>query len=154
MVAGKLPFSKATMDDKVYTSIRNNRPDFFWMIHSRKTTFSEDFKNFVASLLAFDPIHRLSISEIKNHPWYTQPVPDIDQIEEEFKKRRLQLSDIRLEGREEETILGVDSSDEEEKQPEPDADPNALADGRTHEEEKTEANHQQIPDPPKHPHIS
>jgi serine/threonine protein kinase len=82
MVAGHPPFNRADYTtDQFYNKIYINRPDVFWRSHcSNKkgglSFFSEEFKNLITFMLQVDPTHRLTIEEVKAHPWYTGPVPD------------------------------------------------------------------------------
>lgn len=38
-------------------------------------------------MLQFDPTHRLSLSEVKAHPWFNGPVALIEDIQAEFNQR-------------------------------------------------------------------
>jgi serine/threonine protein kinase len=91
MVAQSKAFLKATASDNFYKNILCNKPEKFWKIHSHSISYSSDFKNLVTSLLASNPIHRPSISEIKEHPWFTKSVPTKDEIKEEFARRKEDL---------------------------------------------------------------
>ena len=91
MVSRSKAFLTTAKDDAYYTKIRENRPSRFWKLHSVGKSYSDDFKRLVTSMLAYDPIYRLSISEIKAHPWYLQPVPSKDEIEDEFARRTEEL---------------------------------------------------------------
>jgi serine/threonine protein kinase len=76
MVAGHPPFSRADPNsDKFYHKIFVNRPEIFWDLNcSGKKRglayFSQEFKNLITNMLQYDPTHRLSLEEIKSHPWY------------------------------------------------------------------------------------
>jgi serine/threonine protein kinase len=72
------PFTKAEPNDPFYKLICANRADIFWKAHAKhKPTgdafFSDSFKNLITSMLQFNPSHRLSMAEVKAHPWYTDP---------------------------------------------------------------------------------
>ena len=45
----------------------------FWEAHLKfkdnKNFYSEEFKSMINSLLAFDPTQRMSLAELKMHPW-------------------------------------------------------------------------------------
>ena len=41
---------------------------------SLKNTLSEDLKNLIAKMLDMDPLKRITVVEILNHPWMNQPV--------------------------------------------------------------------------------
>jgi hypothetical protein len=66
-----------------------NRPDIFWRSHCSNKSgglayFSDEFKSLINFMLQYDDTQRLSLEEIKAHPWYNGPVPTHDQIRKEF----------------------------------------------------------------------
>ena len=93
MYAQHPPFNKADPNDPFYRLICANRPELFWKAHSRnkpngEAFFPEDFKTLITGMLQLDPTHRLSISEIKQHPWYQGQTVTLEEINEEFNKRK------------------------------------------------------------------
>jgi serine/threonine protein kinase len=70
------PFQKADVFDPIYSNMINQEQHKFWEIHSsqNEAEFSEEYKDLINQLLAYQPTHRLSISEIKQHPWYNGPM--------------------------------------------------------------------------------
>ena len=93
MVAEHPPFNKADTQDPFYRCLAQNRADLFWKTHSRKKPgkdefFSEDFKSLVQSMLSLDPVDRLSMADVMNHPWMQGEVPTQEQIIEQFKQRQ------------------------------------------------------------------
>ena len=50
--------------------------------------FSEDFKDLINAMLAYDPVERPSIAEIKASDWYNGKMPTIEQYREEMQLRR------------------------------------------------------------------
>ena len=93
MVAGTPPFSLAKDDDGYYKTIISKKFELFWRYHIRgkpsgQYFFSEDFKNLMQHMLSNDPTERLSIQEIKEHPWYKGPVATKAEAYEECKVRR------------------------------------------------------------------
>jgi serine/threonine protein kinase len=94
MIAEHPPFSKATTGDSYYKLFFINRLDVFWTAHKRqkpKNFYSNEFIDLITTLLSVDPTHRLSIAEIKSHPWYQGTVPTKLEVEEEFLKRSKKL---------------------------------------------------------------
>jgi serine/threonine protein kinase len=64
-----------------------NRADLFWKAHSKNKPegfFSEEFKTLITSMLQFDPSHRLSMTEVKAHPWVNGPSCTLEDINLEF----------------------------------------------------------------------
>jgi len=71
LVSGKAPFINSNPNTGFYKFIALNYIEKFWSSHEKKITFSADLKNLLTSMFAFDPTHRLTISEILSHPWVT-----------------------------------------------------------------------------------
>lgn len=93
---GHPPFNHAKATDSYYNLICMNNHERFWTYHARKKPnginfFSPDFISLVNAMLAFDPTQRLSIAEIKAHPWYKGEVPTSDQVESEFSERKAKV---------------------------------------------------------------
>lgn len=42
-------------------------------------------------MLQYDPTHRLSLEEVKAHPWYKGEVPTSEQVRKEFIRRKAQV---------------------------------------------------------------
>jgi len=87
------PFTKAVPEDPFYKLICANRADLFWKAHSRNKPngaefFSEEFKNLITAMLQFDPTQRISLAEVKAHPWYNGPVATLEDIQKEFQLRK------------------------------------------------------------------
>lgn len=96
MVTQHPPFAMATPKDPHYKTISANRVDLFWKLHSRNKPggldfFSESFRDLITSMLSFDPTHRPSLAEIKEHPWYTGEVPTYEDVKMEFMSRKAKL---------------------------------------------------------------
>ena len=88
-------FLKAETSDPYYKNLAGNRPDKFWREHIKskgdESYFTEEFKDLVNGLFSYNPCHRLTISEIKSHPWFNGPMPTVDEIKQEFKTRKADL---------------------------------------------------------------
>jgi len=87
------PFTKAVPEDPFYRLICANRADLFWKAHSKNKPngaefFSEEFKNLITSMLQFDPAHRLSMAEVKAHPWFNGTVATYEEVQQEFAYRK------------------------------------------------------------------
>lgn len=44
-------------------------------------------------MLQLDPVHRLSLEEVKAHPWFTMETPTYEEICQEFKMRKHKLDE-------------------------------------------------------------
>ena len=100
MYTGTPPFSRADPRDDFYKFLCTNQHEGFWKSHLKHKPssqfLSESFKNLMNSMLAFDPTQRLSLSEIKAHPWFNGPVTNNEQIFKMFIERK-QKVDIETE---------------------------------------------------------
>ena len=90
MLSQNPPFSKADPNDPYYRLLYN-ADEKFWTMHSRNKApgfYSPDFKSLLTKMLALDPNHRLSIEEIKSHPWVNGPTARAQDVVEEISARR------------------------------------------------------------------
>jgi len=105
MVSQSKAFLKASPSDAYYKNLVSNRPDKFWKSHTENKGdpdfYTDEYKNLVNQLFAYSPCHRLTLSEIKEHPWYTGELPTKDDIKSEFKRRKADLDDEQRRQKEE-----------------------------------------------------
>jgi len=90
------PFCKAEPSDPFYRYLCANRDDMFWKTHAKNKPegmafFSEEFKSLVTAMLQYDPTHRLTLAEVKTHPWVTGPVATLEEIQHEFAARKAKI---------------------------------------------------------------
>lgn len=102
MVSENLPFTEAhPQADPLYKLICMNKSDEFWEVHEKhlqktgKNCYSEEFKDFISTMFSADPSWRLTISEIKAHPWYNGPILSKQELQNEFLKRRKEIDHQR-----------------------------------------------------------
>lgn len=92
MFAGTPPFSRADPRDDFYKFICTNKHESFWKAHLKHKPnaafFSENFKSLMNSMLAFDPTQRLSLAEVKAHPWFNGFCKENTAIYAEFFERK------------------------------------------------------------------
>lgn len=88
MISGSMPFNKATECDKLYKYVIEGDLEKFWGFHeavanvySSKQVFTEDLKDLFARMFNPDPKQRLSIKDIKKHPWYQKDNINEDKLE-------------------------------------------------------------------------
>jgi serine/threonine protein kinase len=97
MHAQSKAFLKAEAADPYYKNMAGNRPDKFWREHIKSkgddSYFTPEFMDLVNGLFAYNPCHRLTLSEIKNHAWFKGPMPSQSDIEKEFKNRKAELEE-------------------------------------------------------------
>ena len=68
MVTGFQPF-KSTKENDIYYRTLNGNPSRFWNTYKNKS-LSTSFKDLIQRMLSDDQGMRLSISEIRQHPWF------------------------------------------------------------------------------------
>lgn len=89
------PFTKAIPDDPYYKLICIGKQDIFWKAHSRnkpdgEAFFSENFKDLITRMLKLEPSDRMTIEEIAQHPWVTDPnCATLEYVQAEFNKRKV-----------------------------------------------------------------
>ncbi|CAI2363208.1 unnamed protein product [Moneuplotes crassus] len=115
MHAQSKAFLKAEQSDPYYKNIASNRPDKFWKEHIKskgdETYFSEEFKDLVTGLFAYNPFHRLTIAEVRSHPWFNGTVPTSEDIADEFNRRKENLDEeLRRQRDEDPTQAEFDTS--------------------------------------------
>ena len=73
LLTGYPPFQTATVDDRWYGNIAHGKAKKFWKQHrgSGLTPYAIDL---ITKMLAFDPNSRISIDNIKKHPWYNDEI--------------------------------------------------------------------------------
>lgn len=89
MVTKTRPFEKPLKTDAYYKPICEMRSEMFWKIHEKANPeifegISSDLKDLIIGLLQYNPLHRLSLSEIINHSWLKGDLPTQDEIYNEF----------------------------------------------------------------------
>lgn len=72
LYAGHPPFDNAVPRDPNYKLICKFRPEMFWESHASRHPpgfFSEEFKDLMTNMLAYNPSSRLSMADVIGHPW-------------------------------------------------------------------------------------
>jgi serine/threonine protein kinase len=99
MVARHPPFVKADPTQDQFYAKFISRPDLFWRQHSQSKAvrsngepyFSEEFKNLITFMLQHDPTLRLTLQEVKAHPWYKGEIPPYEAVFDEFSARKAKI---------------------------------------------------------------
>lgn len=95
-----LPFNAAISKDPFYFLLARKSYDIFWQKHSenklnKDNFFTNEFKDLFEKMTLLDPEKRISVLEIKSHPWYTKECTlkqqDVVQI---FEKRFQDLNSL------------------------------------------------------------
>lgn len=76
LVAGHMPFASATDKDQMYNLLVQNQQSSFWKFHGKMMKkkdenfqFSSEFMDLMDKMFDVNPKKRLTLQEIKNHPW-------------------------------------------------------------------------------------
>ena len=96
MTSALPPFKKAHPEDQIYRLLCTNRNAYFWKFHSKskpggEAFYSPELKSLLNSMLSFDATQRLSIAEIKSHPWILGPCPDPQFVFQSFAERKSKM---------------------------------------------------------------
>ena len=89
------PFKNARRTDCLYNLIMSNNSEKFWKQHESQYYegyFSENFKDFVTSMIRNDPSHRISYSDITYHPWLvSEDCASEKELADEMKARYMDI---------------------------------------------------------------
>jgi len=104
MVMKRSPFEIAQPTDFYYREFYNNLPrssiENFWTKHletmPEDMQISDEFKSLVAMMLNPDPKKRLTLPDVKVHPWYNQETCEIQEITNELKECRVLIEQALL----------------------------------------------------------
>ncbi len=89
MLVGRPCFHTAKASDPYYKYMAAGKCDKFWGKHIKTftngaDTYSPEFMDLINKMMQYNPEDRLSIDEVRSHPWYTAAVPSEAEIKEEF----------------------------------------------------------------------
>jgi serine/threonine protein kinase len=88
MLAGFPPFQSPTLSDWWFAKLAANKHHLFWAAHCRTAVFSEAAKDLINKILVPEASRRLSIQEIKNHPWFNGPILTDANLFTELNRRK------------------------------------------------------------------
>ena len=103
LMTGYPPFSIAQRSQDVLYDLIATRDENFWgNFEDLAETFSDELKDLVCDMLAFNPNRRPPIQKIKEHPWFEGPVFNSEGIKEALSGLKEKVDAIRLENRQKE----------------------------------------------------
>ncbi len=93
MMVGRPCFHQAKASDSYYKYMAAGKCDHFWKKHidtfrNGKETYTSEWYDFINRMLQYRPSDRMTIAEIKAHPWYNLSIPSEAEIKEEFRQRQ------------------------------------------------------------------
>jgi len=95
MLAGFPPFQKPSLNDWWFNKIANNKHALFWQAHSRSAYFSDQTKDFINKILNPDPEKRISIADMKKHPWWKGATITNTALNAELNRRKATLDQVK-----------------------------------------------------------
>jgi len=129
MLAGFPPFQKPDLSDWWFNKLVNGKHALFWQAHSRSAYFSDQTKDFLNKILNPDPEKRISITDMKKHPWWKgttitnvalvselqrrKSTVDTVKSKEKEKKKKDKEKESALDGRSEMRALGDSTPSED-----------------------------------------
>jgi serine/threonine protein kinase len=95
MLAGFPPFQKPADSDWWFNKLNNNKHALFWQAHSRSAYFSDQTKDFINKILNPDPTKRISIADMKKHPWFKGPTVTPAALVAELQRRKNTVDQLK-----------------------------------------------------------
>lgn len=77
IVQGIFPFKEARTDEYFYNLILTGQHNLYWS-KTNASHLSADFKNLIIALFSRDGANRLTIDQIRQHPWLNKPGFDME----------------------------------------------------------------------------
>jgi len=95
MLAGFPPFQKPNMSDWWFNKLATNKHALFWQAHSRSAYFSEQTKDFINKILNPDPLKRITIADMKKHPWWKGSTVTGAALSAELQRRKQTVDTVK-----------------------------------------------------------
>jgi len=95
MLAGFPPFQKPSPSDWWFNKLSNNKHALFWQAHSRSAYFSDQTKDFINKILNPDPEKRISIADMKKHPWWKGATITKASLIAELNRRKATVDSVK-----------------------------------------------------------
>lgn len=99
MLSGFPPFQKADSSDWWFDKLKSGRHALFWKAHCRTVYFSPEAQDLINKMLAPDPSQRISIADIKKHPWFCGPIISQTTLQKELARRSAKVNAEKMKER-------------------------------------------------------
>lgn len=86
LVHGIFPFKEARKDEFFYNLLMTGQHDKYWEQVQGKN-LSPEFRDLMVKMCAYDPAQRLSVDQIRAHPWFNKPSFDHEAAREKLVSR-------------------------------------------------------------------
>lgn len=83
------PFREAKKTDNWYRHIYFEKPQNFWMLHSKRTKLSPSLQELISGMLAANEEKRFTIEDIKKSEWYNLELPKTEDFIKEMRERKV-----------------------------------------------------------------
>lgn len=94
MLAGFPPFVQPHPTDWYFKQLAVGQHARFWEAHLRVAFFSHAAKDLINKLLCTDPLKRITLGGVLEHPWFNGPVLPAAQLSAEMARRKAEI-DVR-----------------------------------------------------------
>lgn len=78
-----------------FNKLASNKHALFWQAHSRSAYFSDQTKDFINKILNPDPEKRISIADMKKHPWWKGATITNSALNAELNRRKTSLDQVK-----------------------------------------------------------
>ncbi|EEY61225.1 CBL-interacting serine/threonine-protein kinase, putative [Phytophthora infestans T30-4] len=104
MLAGFPPFQIATNQDWWFRACAAKQHEAFWAAHARSATFSPGAMSLMTRIFHVKPQERVTLAEIKTHPWFKERAVAPEDLRAELMSRKLQVDEEKRKEREEKLL--------------------------------------------------
>ena len=90
LYSGHPPFERASLEDPNYQLISDEKFEDFWQLRSDGKPlgfFSDDFKDLMNCMLRVNPDERLSMADVRGHPWFKGSCASTEEVVYELSMR-------------------------------------------------------------------
>lgn len=88
MLSGFPPFQKTDSSDWWFDKLSRGKHALFWKAHMRTVFFSPDVQDLINKMLEPNPKKRITIADIRKHPWYNGPILSQTTLSKEIARRK------------------------------------------------------------------
>jgi len=92
------------MSDWWFNKLATGKHSLFWQAHSRAAYFSEQTKDFINKVLHPDPAKRISIADMRKHPWFEGPIISDTALVAELNRRKNDVDEAKLRAKQEKKL--------------------------------------------------
>ncbi|RLN97632.1 hypothetical protein BBJ28_00024887, partial [Nothophytophthora sp. Chile5] len=101
MLSGFPPFQIATNQDWWFRACATKQHEAFWAAHARSAVFSPGAMSLMTRIFCVTPQERITLAEIKTHPWFQEATVAPETLRTELLSRKLQVEEEKRKEREE-----------------------------------------------------